>query len=258
MAPRPSPRTARLEHLGWAPCGTHPLLAPRPSTSGGSRMRSESLRSGSRRSTPRGGGTVDGVAPVPTVQEPRGDGPSRSMRMAFTAGPTAGHDTPGAAPCPPSKAGARPRRAPVSRPCTRPAGPGRRARSTQALALRSKIVLACADGAENKSVAAQLGCAPATVGKWRARFVNYRLDGLTDEARRGRPATVTADQIEDVLVTTSESTPADAATGVGRRWPNGSDRASPRSAGSEGVRSQAAPNRHFPAVDRSVVRGEGR
>ena len=84
----------------------------------------------------------------------------------------------------------------------------RRAKSAQALALRSKIVLACADGANNKTVATQLGCAAATVGKWRARFVQYRLDGLTDEARPGRPATVTADQVEDVVVTTLESTPA--------------------------------------------------
>jgi transposase len=86
----------------------------------------------------------------------------------------------------------------------------RRAKSAQALALRSKIVLACADGVDNKTVAAQVGCAAATVGKWRARFVQYRLDGLTDEARPGRPATVTADQVENVVVATLESTPATA------------------------------------------------
>src|SRR5215218_146563 len=74
----------------------------------------------------------------------------------------------------------------------------RRAKSSQALALRSRIVLGCADGADNKTVAAQLGCAAATVGKWRGRFVALRLDGLTDEARPGRPASVTADQVEDV------------------------------------------------------------
>ena len=52
----------------------------------------------------------------------------------------------------------------------------RRAKSSQALALRSRIVLACAEGTDNKTVAAQLGCAAATVGKWRARFVEARLD----------------------------------------------------------------------------------
>ena len=86
----------------------------------------------------------------------------------------------------------------------------RRAKSAQALALRSKIVLACADGADNKTVAARLGCAQATVGKWRARFVEHRLDGLSDDARPGRPASVTAEQVEDVVVSTLESTPANA------------------------------------------------
>src|SRR5919197_4407678 len=86
----------------------------------------------------------------------------------------------------------------------------RRRKSSQALALRSRIVLACAEGVDNKTVAAELGCAAATVGKWRGRFVEHRLDGLTDEARPGRPATVTADQVEDVVVATLESTPANA------------------------------------------------
>jgi len=86
----------------------------------------------------------------------------------------------------------------------------RRRKSSQALALRSRIVLACADGADNKSVAGQLGCAQATVGKWRARFIEHRLDGLTDDDRPGRPTSITVDQIEDVVVATLESTPANA------------------------------------------------
>src|SRR5680860_349989 len=86
----------------------------------------------------------------------------------------------------------------------------RRATSSQALALRSRIVLACADGLDNKAVAARLGCAAATVGKWRARFVEDRLDGLVDEPRPGRPPVVTADQVEDVVVATLESTPGNA------------------------------------------------
>jgi len=86
----------------------------------------------------------------------------------------------------------------------------RRRKSSQALALRSRIVLACASGADNKTVAAELGCAQATVGKWRARFVEHRLDGLTDEERPGRPASITAEQIEDVVVATLEAVPANA------------------------------------------------
>jgi transposase len=86
----------------------------------------------------------------------------------------------------------------------------RRRKSSQALALRSRIVLACAQGADNKTVATQLGCAAATVGKWRSRFVEHRLDGLTDEQRPGRPASISAEQVEDVVVSTLESTPDNA------------------------------------------------
>lgn len=86
----------------------------------------------------------------------------------------------------------------------------RRRKSSQALALRSRIVLACADGDDNKTVAAGLDCSPATVGKWRTRFIAERLDGLSDEPRPGRPVTVTAAAVEDVVVTTLESTPANA------------------------------------------------
>ena len=86
----------------------------------------------------------------------------------------------------------------------------RRARSAQALALRSRIVLACAEGLDNKAVAAQVGCVPATVSKWRSRFVTDRLDGLSDEPRTGRPSTIITDQVEDVVVATLESTPGNA------------------------------------------------
>ena len=75
------------------------------------------------------------------------------------------------------------------------------------MALRSRIVLACATGLTNKEVAAQLGVSMPTVGKWRSRFVESRLDGLVDEPRSGRKPTITAEQVEDVVVATLESTP---------------------------------------------------
>ncbi|GAA3076522.1 IS630 family transposase [Actinocorallia glomerata] len=86
----------------------------------------------------------------------------------------------------------------------------RRRKSSQALALRSRIVLACGDGWSNADVADQVGCSTNTVSKWRARFVAHRLDGLVDDPRPGRPPTVSADQVEDGVVTTLESTPENA------------------------------------------------
>ncbi|MGP5609252.1 helix-turn-helix domain-containing protein [Arthrobacter rhombi] len=86
----------------------------------------------------------------------------------------------------------------------------RHRKSSQALALRSRIVLACGDGLNNKDVAAQIGCSTSTVTKWRSRFVEHRLDGLVDDPRPGRPSTVAAEQVEDVVVATLETTPQNA------------------------------------------------
>jgi transposase len=71
-------------------------------------------------------------------------------------------------------------------------------------------VLGCAEGLPNKEVAAREGVAQQTVGKWRARFLELRLDGLGDDPRPGRVPSVTADQVEKIVVDTLESTPENA------------------------------------------------
>jgi transposase len=83
----------------------------------------------------------------------------------------------------------------------------RRSTTAQALALRCRIVLACAEGATNKAVAERLGIWPQTVTKWRGRFVRGRLDGLVDEPRPGRPRTIADEQVEQVITKTLEEPP---------------------------------------------------
>jgi transposase len=86
----------------------------------------------------------------------------------------------------------------------------RRPKSSNALARRADIVLRCADGLSNSTVAAQLRITPQTVGKWRSRYVKRGLGGLLDEPRSGAPRRITDDQVESVVVKTLESTPRDA------------------------------------------------
>ena len=85
-----------------------------------------------------------------------------------------------------------------------------RRKTAQALALRARIVLECAQGLENQEVAAGLGVAKNTVGKWRRRFVERRIDGLHDEPRSGAPRSIEDAGIEAVIVKTLESLPENA------------------------------------------------
>src|ERR1700730_17745568 len=87
-----------------------------------------------------------------------------------------------------------------------------RRKTAQALALRARIVLACAEKAQpsNREVARPLHVNQATVGKWRRRFVAERLDGLLDDPRSGAPRTITDDKVEALIVKTLEETPVDA------------------------------------------------
>ena len=82
-----------------------------------------------------------------------------------------------------------------------------RRKTAQGLALRARIVLACAEGRSNTAVAARLGIGRGTVIKWRARFLARRLDGLGDEPRPGVPRTISDAQVEEVVVRTLEEVP---------------------------------------------------
>src|ERR1700730_5724171 len=82
-----------------------------------------------------------------------------------------------------------------------------RARSQPLLARRARVVLACGEGLDNRSVARKLRVSLGMVGKWRARFLKARLEGLYDEPRPGAPRTVSDEQVEQVVIETLESTP---------------------------------------------------
>jgi transposase len=86
----------------------------------------------------------------------------------------------------------------------------RRRSTPQALAVRCRIVLACAAGATNREVARQVGVEEHTVGKWRARFVRDRLEGLGDLPRPGGPRSVSDEQVAAVVKKTLESKPKNA------------------------------------------------
>lgn len=89
-------------------------------------------------------------------------------------------------------------------------GWARRPTTAQALALRARIIMECAEGWSNGEVAEELGVNRATVGKWRRRFIEMGLDGLTDAPRPGAPRTITDEEVERVIAKTLEETPKNA------------------------------------------------
>ena len=83
----------------------------------------------------------------------------------------------------------------------------RRHKTSQALAMRARIVLGAQQERSNREIAQQLRVTPQTVGKWRTRFVVRRLDGLLDEPRPGAPRTISDAAVEKVIAKTLHETP---------------------------------------------------
>jgi transposase len=88
----------------------------------------------------------------------------------------------------------------------------RRPKTAAGLVQRSRIVLLAADGLSNKEVAERVGCNPATVTRWRTRFLAEGLAGLSDEHRSGRPRTIADEAVETVITKTLEELPTDGST----------------------------------------------
>ena len=85
----------------------------------------------------------------------------------------------------------------------------RRRTTAQALALRARVVLACADGGNNIEIASRLGMNRGTVGRWRSRFIQLGVDGLLDEPRPGAPRKISDAMVEKAVTLTLETTPKD-------------------------------------------------
>jgi len=86
----------------------------------------------------------------------------------------------------------------------------RRHKTAQALALRSRIILACAQNVSNDEVARRVRATPQTVSKWRRQFIERRLSGLLDEPRPGTPRGIGDAQVERLIATTLNELPRDA------------------------------------------------
>jgi transposase len=85
-----------------------------------------------------------------------------------------------------------------------------RRRTAQGLAQRARIVLLAAEGVENKDICERVGASPNTVGKWRRRFAERRMEGLLDEPRPGAPRQIGDDEVAEIVRLTLEATPRDA------------------------------------------------
>lgn len=71
--------------------------------------------------------------------------------------------------------------------------------------VRAKIILLCSEGVQIKDIAEQLSQTPATVRKWRDRYIKDGLAGLSDLPRSGAPVTYGDEFRKQVLDTLAET-----------------------------------------------------
>jgi len=81
-----------------------------------------------------------------------------------------------------------------------------------ALVTRARIVLAAAAGEPNSEIARRLQLTRATVGKWRSRFFEQRINGLYDEVRPGKHRTIDDERVTELIYKTLHTKPADGST----------------------------------------------
>jgi hypothetical protein len=87
----------------------------------------------------------------------------------------------------------------------------RRRKSAQALALRARIMLACADSGVTKTAIAEArGLSLMRGSKWRRRFAQHSLAGLDNAPAQGLLARSLDDQVQEVITTTLETVPENA------------------------------------------------
>ncbi len=86
----------------------------------------------------------------------------------------------------------------------------RKRKAPRSLSDRCRTIPLCAEGLRSREIAGRIGVHEHTVGKWRRRFAERRIEGLSDECRSGRPRTVTDGNVAEVVERTPNTMPKDA------------------------------------------------
>src|ERR1700691_1290726 len=126
-----------------------------------------------------------------------------------------------------------------------------------ALVTRARIVLAAAAGEPNSAIAQRLQLTRATVGKWRIRFLEHRINGLYDEVRPGKPRTIDDERLAELIHKTLHTKPADGSTHWSvRTIAADGDLADQRSPLFQVAGPATASKRKLQALDRSILHRE--